>query len=220
MSLPNISPCVPRARGGISKWLGLLILKTLGWKVTGELPANKKFVMAIAPHTSNWDFVICVAVMLALNLRVKFMGKASIFIWPIKRVLIRLGGIAIHRSSKQGVVAQMVQQFDKQEKLVLAIAPEGTRSKTIEWKRGFLLIASQAKVPVVPVSLDYRKKDKTIFINSKNDAIKDIKDASVKIAIESTSKIIQTSIDKSKLDAFFKRNLEQIKNSLKKTTRA
>ena len=52
----------------------------------------------------------------------------------------------------------------------------------------------------------------------KNNAIKDIKDASVKIAIESASKIIQTSIDKSKLDAFFKRNLEQIKNSLKKTT--
>ena len=58
------------------------------------------------------------------------------------------------------------------------------------------------------------------IVQIKNDAIKDIKDASVKIAIESTSKIIQTSIDKSKLDAFFKRNLEQIKNSLKKTTRA
>ena len=58
------------------------------------------------------------------------------------------------------------------------------------------------------------------IIQIKNDAIKDIKDASVKIAIESTSKIIQTSIDKSKLDVFFKRNLEQIKNSLKKTTRA
>jgi len=58
------------------------------------------------------------------------------------------------------------------------------------------------------------------IVQIKNDAIKDIKDASVKIAIESTSKIIQTSIDKSKLDVFFKRNLEQIKNSLKKTTRA
>ena len=58
------------------------------------------------------------------------------------------------------------------------------------------------------------------IVQIKNDAIKDIKDASVKIAIESTSKIIQTSIDKSKLDVFFKRNFEQVKNSLKKTTRA
>ena len=54
----------------------------------------------------------------------------------------------------------------------------------------------------------------------KNNAIKEIKDASVKIAIKSTSKIIQTSIDKTKLDTVFKQNLEQIKNSLKKTTRA
>ena len=58
------------------------------------------------------------------------------------------------------------------------------------------------------------------IVQIKNDAIKDIKDASVEIAIESASKIIRTSIDKSKLDAFFKRNLEQVKNSLKKTTRA
>ncbi|MCJ8320195.1 MAG: 1-acyl-sn-glycerol-3-phosphate acyltransferase [Colwellia sp.] len=166
MLIPNISPCVPRARGGLSKWVGLFILKTLGWKIAGELPANKKFVMAIAPHTSNWDFVICVAVMLALNLRVKFMGKDAIFIWPIKGILIRLGGIAIHRSSKQGVIAQMVQQFEQQEQLILAIAPEGTRSKTIEWKKGFLLIASQAKVPVVPVSLDYRKKEITLLSSS------------------------------------------------------
>ena len=57
------------------------------------------------------------------------------------------------------------------------------------------------------------------IVQIKNDAIKDIKDASVKIAIESTSKIIQTSIDKSKLDTFFIQNLEQVKNSLKKTTR-
>jgi len=166
VSIPNLSPCIPRARGGFSKWIGLVVLKSLGWKVAGELPENKKFVMAIAPHTSNWDFVICVAVMLALNLRVQFMGKDSLFIWPIKGILIRLGGIAIHRGSKQGVVAQMVQQFEQQEQLVLAIAPEGTRSKTIEWKKGFLLIASQAKVPVVPVSLDYRKKEVTLLPSS------------------------------------------------------
>ena len=52
----------------------------------------------------------------------------------------------------------------------------------------------------------------------KMNAIREIKEASIKIAIESTSKIIQTSIDKSKLDTVFKQNFEEVKNSLKKTT--
>lgn len=166
VSITKISPCVPRTRGAFSKWFGLFVLRSLGWKVSGELPENKKFVMAIAPHTSNWDFVICVAVMLALNLRVKFMGKDAIFVWPVRGLLIRLGGIAIHRRSQQGVVDQMVCQFKQQEQLILAIAPEGTRSKTIEWKKGFLHIASQAKVLVVPVSLDYEKKEVTFLSSS------------------------------------------------------
>ncbi len=163
MSLPIVSSCVPRARGSLSKWFGLFILRLLRWNVVGELPANKKFVFAVAPHTSNWDFIICLAVMLALNLRVKFMGKAAIFIWPIKGLLTSLGGIAITRNSKQGVVGQMVEQFNQQEQLILGLAPEGTRSKTVEWKSGFLRIAYLAKVPVVPVSLDFQKRELTLL---------------------------------------------------------
>lgn len=166
MSLPVIPSCVPRARGAFSKWFGLFVLRLLGWKVSGELPATNKFVIAVAPHTSNWDFIISLAVMLSLNLRIKFMGKASIFVWPIKPLLTRLGGIAITRNSKCGVVGQMVEQFEQQEQLVLALAPEGTRSKTKEWKSGFLRIASQAKIPVVPVSLDFKKRELTLLPSS------------------------------------------------------
>ena len=47
-------------------------------------------------------------------------------------------------------------------------------------------------------------------------AIKEIKDASVKIAIDSVKKIITTSVDKSKLDTLFQKNLEETKEELKK----
>ena len=158
MLLTEIPPCVPKTNSTISKWLGMMILKTLRWKVTGSLPERKKFIIAIAPHTSNWDFIICIGVKLALNLRVKSMVKASLFVWPLKGLLLALGTVPIHRNSKQGVVSQMVAQFRQADELILAITPEGTRSKTDHWKKGFLLIASQANIPVVPVSIDFKKR--------------------------------------------------------------
>ena len=51
----------------------------------------------------------------------------------------------------------------------------------------------------------------------KNAAIKDIKDNSVKLAVDSVKKIISTSVDKSKLDSLFQKNLDEAKEILKKT---
>jgi 1-acyl-sn-glycerol-3-phosphate acyltransferase len=160
ISLPTIPENIPRARGRLSSEFGFFVLKLLGhWKITGNLPAKNKFVIAVAPHTSNWDFVIALAAMLALNLRVKFMAKKAIFWGPLKSFLLSLGGIAIDRNNKQGTVGQMVDQFHQHEQLILALAPEGTRSKTTRWKSGFLRIAHQARVPVVAVSLDFKNKE-------------------------------------------------------------
>ena len=50
----------------------------------------------------------------------------------------------------------------------------------------------------------------------KENAIKDIKNTSIKIAVESVKKIISTSVDKSKLDNLFDKNLEETKAELKK----
>lgn len=159
MELPAIDSCIPRARGRISKWFGLTILKLLGWKVTGDFPAQQKMVVAVAPHTSNWDFIITISVVLALNLQIKFMAKSALFTFPLKKLMLSLGGVPIDRNAKNGTVMQMVQQFSDQEQLILAIAPEGTRSKTRQWKSGFLRIASKANVPLLPVSIDYQKKE-------------------------------------------------------------
>lgn len=156
--LPVIPDCVPIKQGRLSSLVGLTVLNLLGWEVVGQLPKRSKFVVAVAPHTSNWDFVIAIAAMLAMNLRIRFMAKKALFIWPFKLILKGWGGISIDRKAKHGVVEQMIAQFQQSEQLVLGIAPEGTRQQTTKWRSGFLHIAYQADVPVVPLSLDFAKK--------------------------------------------------------------
>jgi len=137
--------------------------KLAGWTVTKTSPQGAGVAIA-APHTSNWDFVIGIAAKLSLNLHIHFLGKDAIFIWPFKGMLKRQGGIAIDRKHRHGVVEQMVKKFSETDQLLLAIAPEGTRSKTKQWKTGFLHIAHLANVPVVAVSLDFAAKE--IFFHS------------------------------------------------------
>jgi len=150
---------LPRARGRISSALGKWILNILGWKITGVMPNTPKVIFAVAPHTSNWDFVIAVAAMLQFNLKVTFLGKAEIFVWPFNILLRKIGGVPVKRNASHGVVGQIVQRFNESQQMILGLAPEGTRSKTRQWKTGFLQIANQANVPVVPVSLDFKLKE-------------------------------------------------------------
>lgn len=156
---PAMNHLVPRRQGKFSVSVGKFVLKALGWKLVGQLPEQKKFILAVAPHTSNWDFIVGFSAMLALDLRTHFMGKASIFVWPFKGLLTRMGGIPIYRDKAHGVVQQMVSHCNNSEQFVLGLAPEGTRSKTKEWKSGFIHIAHQADIPVVPVSLHFDSKE-------------------------------------------------------------
>nr|WP_206485285.1 lysophospholipid acyltransferase family protein [Thalassotalea sp. G2M2-11] len=144
-------------------WCAKKLLSLSHWQIKGQLPKQSKFVIIVAPHTSNWDFIIGLLVMFSLNIRVTFLGKKSIFIGPFKWLLEKLGGVGIDRSHPHGIVGQMVTLFNRSDKMILGLAPEGTRSKTVEWKKGFLHIAQQAKVPVVPISLDFSKKEVTIM---------------------------------------------------------
>ncbi len=159
MELYKLDAAIPQTTNRFSQWFGGMVLQLYGWKIVGDFPKRSKFVVAIAPHTSNWDFVIAVAAMLALQIKIKFLGKDAIFIWPFRVWLTRIGGIPVERSSSHGVVEQMVAMFASNEKLVLAIAPEGTRHKIKQWKSGFLHIAYAAQVPVVPLSLDFNTKE-------------------------------------------------------------
>jgi 1-acyl-sn-glycerol-3-phosphate acyltransferase len=139
----------------ISAW----ILKTLGWTIRLDLPDLKKYVVIAAPHTSNWDFLLGILFAKASNLKVTWMGKHSIFRWPFGWLFRALGGTPVHRDKGRNYIDQMTDLFSRSEYLILALAPEGTRSKTDHWKTGFLYIARAAQVPVVLGFMDYGKKE-------------------------------------------------------------
>ena len=149
----------PTRDGRFLRWVGRVGLRLSGgWKINGQMPDVKKAILPVAPHTSNWDFPVGVFVMLALGLKLNYLGKASLFRFPIKSLMTKLGGIPIDRSAPNGVVGKMVAEFKQQHELILVITPEGTRKKVKEWKKGFLHMAKQANVPIIPVAMDFARK--------------------------------------------------------------
>jgi 1-acyl-sn-glycerol-3-phosphate acyltransferase len=136
----------------------LLVLRIFGWRREGRLPDIPKFVMVAAPHTSNWDFPIAMAFMFSFKMKLNWLGKDSLFRWPFGGFFKFLGGIPINRSKSGDVVAQAIQAFKDRLKMVMVIAPEGTRKKVNHWKTGFYYIAQGADVPIVLSFLDYFRK--------------------------------------------------------------
>jgi 1-acyl-sn-glycerol-3-phosphate acyltransferase len=139
-------------------WIGRSIMRLFGWGVEGEVPDYPKMVIIGAPHTSNWDGVVFALATFSLRTRMYWIGKHTLFRPPIGW-LMRLGaGIPINRKTTQNAVEQVVQILNQRERMVLVIAPEGTRKKTDHWKTGFYYIALGAKVPIVFGYLDYEHK--------------------------------------------------------------
>ena len=138
--------------------IGRGVLGSLGWSVEGEVPDLPKFVIAVAPHTSNWDFVVGAAAMFALDLRLAFIGKHTLFRWPFAGVMRWMGGIPVDRGNPHGVVGESVEAFRLMERRILVIAPEGTRQRVAHFRSGFLRIAHAARVPVLLATLDYGKR--------------------------------------------------------------
>jgi 1-acyl-sn-glycerol-3-phosphate acyltransferase len=134
------------------------VLALFGWRIEAEVPDEPKLVLIAAPHTSNWDFLLAMATIFALGIRVSWMGKHTMFRWPFKRFLIWIGGVPTDRTAAQGTVQQTIDIFDRCDKFILGLAPEGTRSHVGRWKTGFYHVARGANVPVVMVRLDYGRK--------------------------------------------------------------
>lgn len=156
--IKDIPSNIPRTSSVVASWLADKALRINGWQVVGEIPNEAKLIFAVAPHTSNWDFIIGILVKYAFNLQVSFLGKHTIFVWPFSLWLKSAGGIAVERNNAHGVVGQIVAEFSRKPQLILGLAPEGTRAKVVQWKTGFLQIAQQANVPVVPVQIDFKNK--------------------------------------------------------------
>lgn len=142
----------------ISHWFARFTLFVLRWKIIGRTPDIDKFVLIAAPHSSNWDFVFFMLAIFRLKIPVHWMAKHTLFSQPFGWLLIRLGGIPIDRSIAGNTVETMTEAFAISNRLILTIAPSGTRSKTPTWKSGFYHIASQSKIPIVCGYIDYRNK--------------------------------------------------------------
>jgi 1-acyl-sn-glycerol-3-phosphate acyltransferase len=149
----------PPARGNaFSEALGKGLLKLYGWRVVGWTPDVPKFVLIGAPHTSNWDYFLSQTTGMSLRVDLHFVMKHTPFIGPVGSLLRWLGGIPLDRDRSRDFVSQMVDEFNSREKFVLAITPEGTRTKVGEWRSGFYYIALGAKVPIVLVKFDWEHK--------------------------------------------------------------
>ncbi|OGO33955.1 MAG: hypothetical protein A2W35_03805 [Chloroflexi bacterium RBG_16_57_11] len=141
-----------------SQLLAQAVLKLVGWEAIGTFPDLSKFVLVGAPHTSNWDFPLTMLLMFAKGLRFNWIGKASLFRWPFGGLFHRLGGIPVKRDSSQNFVQQIVATFEHSTHMIIAIAPEGTRSLVTRWKTGFYYMAVGAKVPLVLGFVDYKRR--------------------------------------------------------------
>ena len=140
--------------------ISIIVLKLGGWRIEGVLPAAAgKCVLIAAPHTSNWDLPYMLMVAFALRMNVYWMGKQSIFKAPFGGLMRWLGGIAVRRDQSTNLVTASAAALKATSGSVqLVVSPEGTRSKTRQWKTGFYYIALGADVPILLSYLDYGQK--------------------------------------------------------------
>jgi 1-acyl-sn-glycerol-3-phosphate acyltransferase len=130
-------------------WLCHRYLLVRGWKFIGTAPEAPKAIIVAAPHTSNWDFLVFLAVARHFRLNVGFLGKSALFKGPLGVLMRRWGGVPVDRSKPNAVVASVEQHFRSHATALLVITPEGTRGKAKVWKSGFWRIADALDVPVV-----------------------------------------------------------------------
>ncbi|MBR9728614.1 lysophospholipid acyltransferase family protein [Shewanella intestini] len=140
------------------------LLRLIGWQLEGQVDPNSAFIMAVGPHTSNWDFIIGIIGRGALGTQINFLGKHQLFIPPWGWLFKAMGGSPVDRRKHNNLVDAAVQLYQQQPYYKLALAPEGTRSPVTRWKTGFYHIAVKANIDIVPVGLDFKRK--TIVISA------------------------------------------------------
>jgi 1-acyl-sn-glycerol-3-phosphate acyltransferase len=125
------------------------------WKVVpGPEPVPERCVMIAAPHTSNWDFLITLAMARVVGVKINWLGKREMFAGPAAPIMRRLGGVPVDRSAPGGLVESLAKTLTDSDRMVLVVPAEGTRSKTEYWKSGFYRIAEMANVPIVCAYVD------------------------------------------------------------------
>jgi 1-acyl-sn-glycerol-3-phosphate acyltransferase len=131
-----------------------------GWKLVGGIPKDlKKYVMVVAPHTSNWDFFVGLAARSLMRIDTKYVAKKELFRFPFGWLFRALGGYPVDRSKSHNFVDAVSDLFKDKDRFSICLTPEGTRRYAPKWKTGFYYIALKAKVPVVMVGFNYKTKE-------------------------------------------------------------
>lgn len=162
---------LPHWGGRFLRLLGQTGFRLLGWRFVGELPNLRQIVVTAAPHTSNWDWVLGMLVVMALGVRVSWLGKGRLFRGPLKWFFVAMNGIPVNRNEPGDLVDQFIGEFESGKQIVLGLAPEGTRSQVRRFRSGYYRIAHRAGVPVVPAYFNY--PDKTIGVGPAFETLED-----------------------------------------------
>lgn len=154
------------------------LLKCCGWKVNITVPYREKAVICVAPHTSNWDFIMGLLAYRSIGRKASFLMKEFWFFFPLKYLFRALGGIPVKTDKSQSLTTTLVEDFKTRPRLNLAVTPEGSRSAVTSWRTGFLTIAYNANVPIQLGVIDF--KSKTVLIEREyittGDFQKDLRD--------------------------------------------
>lgn len=143
----------------MKKAISRFILHIIGWKVICTIPDLDKCVICVAPHTSNWDFILGKLAYLSIGRFAGFLIKKDWFFFPFNLIFKSMGGVPVDRKKKTDLVEQIALQYKKHRRFSVAITPEATRKRNPNWKMGFYYIALKAEVPIVLAYLDYKKKE-------------------------------------------------------------
>ena len=159
------------------RWLGQLLMKITGWKTIGNFPTDQRVVMVAGPHTSNWDFVLAMSLILSLDVNIHWVGKHSIFKKGFRRLLRKMGGIPVNRANPEALKNEIHNITEKFRGFIIAISPEGTRKKVDRLKSGFLRIANETNSKIMMVGVDFSKKTIELgdFYSPSGDVEKDLK---------------------------------------------
>lgn len=149
---------IPRRGNKVVQALAKGMYRLIGWRIVGEMPNLPKFLIIGAPHTSNWDFMLAMNFIFATRMRIDWMAKHTVFQSPLAPLFRWLGGFPVDRGAASGVVQQVADEAARRERFVLALAPEGTRRKVAKWRTGWYYIAHGVGMPIVPVTIDYGRK--------------------------------------------------------------
>ena len=145
-------------RSSLAQAIARSVLQLTGWHTHVISPHTSRYVLIGAPHTSNWDFVIILLLMTVESIPIRWMGKDTLFRWPMGVFWRSFGAIPVNRRERTNLVDQIAAKFDEYDELIIGLSPEGTRNKASHWRTGFYYIALKADVPIVMAYIDYEKK--------------------------------------------------------------